>query len=139
MHAVSTPREHIAICIGMDAIREPNIAVRKHLPVMQPLPIISNIESVYSRRIGQIVFVRVRVRASIGNVSVLEVWRELKSIGSVEPVGYGLHDASVWLESVDLVADDGRGPKVSMGTVSLLVSRLECRLVLTASIRRVRL
>ena len=140
MHAVSTSGKYVAICIGVNAIGEPNIAVRKHLPVVQPLPIIRNIETVYRCGVGEIVLVWVRVRASVGNVSILEVWRELESVGSIEPVGYGLHNARVWLKSVDLVADDGRGAKVSKkGIFSLLDGTLRFRRSLTASIRRVRL
>lgn len=105
MDTISTSSIHIALGVTMNAIRQADIRVGKQLLVLQSLAIRSNIIAVDRRRHCQVILVGEGVHSRVGDVDMLEIRRELNTVGSNSIVGDCLHHTSLGLKAVGLVLD----------------------------------
>jgi hypothetical protein len=115
----------ISIGVGMDPIGKAVVTVGEQLSISKSLTISRYIVSVYRCRVREVVLEGVQfnsmvqerfislslylvwecVRSSVRHVYVLPIWTEFNAIGCDEVVGYGLNNASVELEPIDLRTD----------------------------------
>ena len=112
MHTIATARVNVAHGVRVDSIREAIVAVRKHLPVVQSFAIIGDVEAIDGRGRSEIVLAWEVVDSRVGDVNILEVGRNLDTVGRRESVGNRLDNTSIWLESIHLRLDGRCRPEV---------------------------
>ena len=88
------------------------VTVGKHLPVVQSFAVIGDVEAIDGRGRSEIVLAWEVVDSRVGDVNILEVGRNLDTVGRRESVGNRLDNTSIWLESIHLRLDGRCRPEI---------------------------